>query len=64
MEGQEEQKVNFQVHCGPSLGAFNHWVKGTDLESWRNRHVDDIGEKLMNETESLIRHRLDTLFLH
>ncbi|MEH7055935.1 ACP S-malonyltransferase [Bacillus velezensis] len=64
LEGQEEQKVNFQVHCGPSLGAFNHWVKGTDLESWRNRHVDDIGEKLMNETESLLRRRLDTLFLH
>lgn len=64
LEGQEKQKVNFQVHCGPSLGAFNHWVKGTDLESWRNRHVDDIGEKMMNETESLLRHRMDTLFLH
>ncbi|QOQ56389.1 ACP S-malonyltransferase [Bacillus amyloliquefaciens] len=64
LEGQEKQKVNFQVHCGPSLGAFNHWVKGTDLESWRNRHVDDIGEKMMNETESLLRRRLDTLFLH
>lgn len=64
LEEEEEQKVNFQVHCGPSLGAFNHWVKGTELESWRNRHVDDIGEKMMNETESLLRRRLDTLFLH
>jgi trans-AT polyketide synthase/acyltransferase/oxidoreductase domain-containing protein len=46
--GDIEDKVNFQVHTGPALGAFNRWVKGTELESWRHRHVGEIGKKLMD----------------
>lgn len=56
--GDMEHKVNFQIHTGPSLGAFNQWVKGTDLESWRNRHADEIGIKLMKETADLLQHTL------
>ena len=59
--GDLTNKVNFQIHTGPSLGAFNQWVKGTNLESWRNRHVDEIGEKLMDETASLLQANLNTL---
>ena len=50
-KGNMSEKVNFQVHCGSALGAFNQWVKGTELESWKNRHVDQIGIKLMLEAE-------------
>ena len=50
MHGSTEQKVDYQIHCGPALGAFNQWVKGTELESWQKRHVDVIAEKLMNGT--------------
>ncbi len=39
LEGDKEKVVDFQVHCGPALGAFNQWVKGTKLESWKMRHV-------------------------
>ena len=53
-EGDMDHKVNFQVHTGPAMGAFNQWVKGTELEDWRNRHVDQIGIKLMEETGSLL----------
>ncbi|MDM8550776.1 ACP S-malonyltransferase [Desulfobacterales bacterium HSG2] len=56
-EGIEAEKVNFQVHTGPALGAFNQWVKGTGLENWRNRHVDKIAEKLMRETADLLNRR-------
>jgi trans-AT polyketide synthase, acyltransferase and oxidoreductase domains len=48
--GNIEDKVNFQIHTGPAMGAFNQWVKGTEMEHWRNRHVDQIGEKLMYAT--------------
>jgi trans-AT polyketide synthase/acyltransferase/oxidoreductase domain-containing protein len=48
--GEGDRKVDFQVHCGPSLGAFNQWVKGTELKDWRKRHVDNIGIMLMEET--------------
>jgi trans-AT polyketide synthase/acyltransferase/oxidoreductase domain-containing protein len=57
MRGVEEDKVNYQVHCGPALGAFNQWVKGTGLESWRNRYVSDIGERIMNGAAIVLRKR-------
>ena len=54
--GDEHRKVDFQIHTGPALGAFNQWVKGTPLEDWRNRHADEIGLKLMCETSNLLDH--------
>ena len=60
-EGTEAEKVNFQVHTGPALGAFNQWVKGTGLENWRNRHVDRIAEKLMRETADLLNRRFEEM---
>ncbi|MGS0740633.1 ACP S-malonyltransferase [Glaciimonas sp. GG7] len=47
--------VNYQVHTGPALGAFNQWVKGTRLESWTQRHVDDIAITLLNATAQQLR---------
>jgi trans-AT polyketide synthase, acyltransferase and oxidoreductase domains len=58
MEGLADYRVDFQVHCGPALGAFNQWVKDTPLESWRNRHVDDIGELMMREAAACLEQRL------
>lgn len=57
LNGVPDKEVDYQVHCGPALGAFNQWVKGTPLESWRNRYVDEIGEKLMNETAEVLNRR-------
>ncbi|MGN8844969.1 ACP S-malonyltransferase [Niallia sp. HCP3S3_B10] len=54
LHGEEDNKTDFQILCGSSLGAFNQWVKGTKMEDWRNRHVDEIGILLMNETVSHI----------
>ena len=60
MEGNKENKVDFQVHCGPALGAFNQWVKGTRLESWKHRYVDELAEKLMNETAEVLSQRFQS----
>ncbi|MFF3781143.1 ACP S-malonyltransferase [Streptomyces sp. NPDC001933] len=61
MDGVEERRVDFQVHCGPALGAFNQWVKGTAMESWRSRHVDEIGIRIMRETATCLTERLNLL---
>ena len=61
LDGQVDKRVDFQVHCGPAMGAFNQWVKGTPLEPWTARHVDEIGIKLMEETATLLNQRIDTL---
>ena len=56
--GSDEQRVDYQVHTGPALGAFNQWVKGTELASWRNRRVADIAERLMQGTAAVLNQRL------
>ncbi len=61
LEGSPESKVDYQIPCGPALGAFNQWVKGTPLEDWRNRHVDEIGLKLMTEAAEVLNRRFEAL---
>lgn len=53
--GAPEDLVNYQVQCGPALGAFNQWVKGTELEAWPRRHVETIGITLMQATAQYLR---------
>ena len=55
--GDVEERVNYQVHCGPALGAFNQWVKGTELADWRRRHVADIAERLMAAAADVLNER-------
>ncbi len=47
IEGDAGLAADFQIHCGPALGAFNEWVQGSALEDWRNRHVDTIADALL-----------------
>ncbi|MCY8872577.1 ACP S-malonyltransferase [Bacillus spizizenii] len=62
ISGSEHSKVDYQIHCGPTLGAFNQWVKGSELENWRNRHVDEIGKILMTETAALLHERTQSMY--
>ena len=62
LEGREEQKVNYQIQCGPAMGAFNRWVKGTSFESWRNRHVAEIAEWLMKGTAEFLAKRMNNYY--
>lgn len=50
MEGAGTDRVNYQIQTGPALGSFNQWVKGTELEPWTHRHVDDIARRIMEAT--------------
>ena len=61
LEGKEENSIDYQVFCGPALGAFNQWVKGTDMEKWQNRHVDTIAVSLLEKTADLLSERCNTL---
>ncbi|NUT38915.1 MAG: ACP S-malonyltransferase [Thermoactinospora sp.] len=61
LEGAEDQRVDYQVHCGPAMGSFNRFVAGTELADWRNRHVDLIAERLMDGAAELLEARLREL---
>ncbi|HKR62426.1 MAG TPA: ACP S-malonyltransferase [Thermoanaerobaculia bacterium] len=54
MSGDTTRAADFQVHCGPAMGAFNRFVRGTELEDWRKRHIDVIADKLMASAADLL----------
>ena len=35
--GEPSRKIDYQIWCGPALGAFNAWVKGSCLEKPQHR---------------------------
>lgn len=59
MRGDEARRVDFQIHTGPALGAFNQWVAGTPLQSWRERHVADVAGRLMTGAAALLTQRVN-----
>lgn len=59
--GIKDEKMNFQISCGPALGAFNQWVKNTEFESWKKRFVAKIGFKLLVEAAEFLNLRFQNL---
>ncbi|MFT6709485.1 MAG: trans-AT polyketide synthase/acyltransferase/oxidoreductase domain-containing protein, partial [Flavobacteriales bacterium] len=45
--GVPDRASDYQIWCGPSMGAFNDWVKGTYLEDYNNRKVVNVAEEIM-----------------
>ena len=45
--GNPDRKADYQIWCGPAMGAFNEWTKGTFLEGVENRHVVTVAFNLM-----------------
>jgi len=61
LQGMSEKRIDFQVHTGPALGAFNQWVKDTPLADWRNRRVAEVAEQLMCETARFMSQEINRL---
>ncbi len=55
--GEKGREMDYQIWTGPSMGAFNDWVKGTYLESPANRAVADISMQIMKGAAYLMRIR-------
>jgi PfaD family protein len=47
-EGDPTRRADYQVWCGPAMGAFNEWVRDSYLQSWRERQVEEIALNLMH----------------
>jgi trans-AT polyketide synthase/acyltransferase/oxidoreductase domain-containing protein len=45
--GVPERKMDYQIWCGPAIGAFNQWVKGSFLEPPENRYVAEVGLNIL-----------------
>ena len=45
--GDPSRKIDYQIWCGPAMGAFNQWVKGSFLQSPENRHTVTVAMNLL-----------------
>lgn len=53
--GEPTRKVDYQIWCGPAMGAFNEWTKGTFLDDPCNRKVADVARSLLYGAAILLR---------
>ncbi len=54
-KGLAERQIDFQIWCGPAMGAFNAWVKSSFLENPENRRIDIVALNLLYGAAGLIR---------
>lgn len=54
-EGIEDRRADFQIWCGPAMGAFNEWAAGTVLETLKARTVKQIAWNLLEGATVLTR---------
>ncbi len=45
--GEPTRQIDYQIWCGPAMGAFNEWVKGSFLEKPENRKTVTIAMNLL-----------------
>lgn len=46
--GEADRVLDYQIWCGPAMGAFNAWVAGTHLAAPANRRVADVSDALLH----------------
>lgn len=59
--GETERRVDYQLWCGPAMGAFNRWAAGSFLERPKARTLEQIALNLMEGAATVTRaHQLRT----
>lgn len=46
-DGEPSRKIDYQVWCGPAMGAFNEWVAGSFLEAPEGRNVTTVARNML-----------------
>ncbi len=59
--GDPERRFDYQIWCGPAMGAFNRWTAGTFLAEPANRTVVQVARNLLEGAAVITRaHQLRT----
>ena len=53
--GTPERKLDYQIWCGPAMGAFNSWAAGSFLQEPENRTVAQIARNLLEGAATVTR---------
>jgi PfaD family protein len=54
-KGVPERAIDYQIWCGPAMGAFNEWVKGSFLEAPENRKTVTVARNLLYGAAVMMR---------
>lgn len=57
--GDPDRLSDYQIWCGPAMGAFNDWVRGSVLESLDRRQAADVAHHLLRG--AAFQHRVTQL---
>ena len=52
-KGEVSRKRDYQIWCGPSIGLFNTWIQGKDIEDLSKRGIVKVVEQLLREVMEL-----------
>ena len=55
ISGQPDRSADFQIWCGPAMGAFNSWVSGSFLEKPGSRTAVQVARNLMEGAAAVTR---------
>jgi trans-AT polyketide synthase/acyltransferase/oxidoreductase domain-containing protein len=55
IDGESDRVLDYQIWCGPSMGAFNSWVAGSYLEQPERRNVDQVALNLLEGAAHISR---------
>jgi trans-AT polyketide synthase, acyltransferase and oxidoreductase domains len=53
--GEKGRELDYQIWCGPSIGPFNDWTRGTYLAEPQNRHIVDVALHILTGSAYLAR---------
>ncbi len=53
--GEKGRETDYQIWCGPAMGSFNDWVRGSYLADPNNRKVVDVANHIMRGAAYLFR---------
>ena len=54
-QGDAGRKIDYQIWCGPAMGAFNEWARGSFLENPENRRVVTLAMNILFGAAVLLR---------
>ena len=53
--GEPGREMDYQVWCGPAMGAFNEWVRDSALDPWENRRVVTVAHNMLHGAAVITR---------
>ena len=53
--GDPSRKIDYQIWCGPAMGAFNEWARGSALEQPEHRRVVTVARNILHGAALLAR---------